>query len=1351
MSLAARRRRRQRRLRLALVFGVLLLIAGGVTARLVMVRQAAPAAEDPRRAAALAAHAAGDDEAALAAMTEYLADTPTDAEVLYAYGVSRQRAAADSDTEALLDAVNAYRGVLNLRPDDRAAAERLLELFVRHPQGVAAEGVRVAERLLRAEPGHRGALRALAALLPRTGRYEPALDAIDAYLAVAPDDARAHRDRLAVMDRLGRPDTDLLAYARALREARPDDPRLDLIDAAAHRLTDNRDAAIESARRAAAIDPPDADFARLVVEGFDAAGAYPLAAAYLERLAADGDPAADTDELIRRRFEAGRVEDTLALLPETPDAAPWHHRLEALALLSLGREADADAVIDRIAAGDTRGAAAVAAWLRVAATAGADDAADLLDATRRARDAGVSDPYLELMTAEAYQRTAQPERAVERFEAALRLRPSWAAPCLALARLHLDAGRTARAATFAAGAANRRPDELNARILLAEALGARPESLDPDAAERVARLIDQVQRARPGEPKTLALRIELLAARGRTEDAAAAVAEALTQPLDEPAIVNLIRVTQRHGLDPDGEVRAAYVDRFGRTLPITMVEAARLIEAGDPAAALALFDDAAPDPAPADWRINRALLLERAGDPAAPAAWADVAAGLPENLDVQRAVLRSDAAWTDRALIDATLDRVADLAGPNDPTVLTERARWHLTGGDPAAAAALLDRVLEQDPDDSAARLLLARCRRAAGRPREAVALLDRVLELRPDFAAARLERAFAQRTLGSTRPAIDAARAVAFGDDTPPALRRRAAGLLLEEGQTEAAYTTLARLADAGQTDADDRITLVQLARALPRPDELPARLDALLAEPTPAAVALAADTYAALGRTDDAAAALDLIDGLGLTPAAAASLRARHLAVHGAPRAADVAFAAAAEADPTDANAWAELADHRLRIGRTPDAVAAARTGLARLTDTSTDEPAAGLRALADHADLADALADEPRLAGLWLAMLGDPPHRVAASDALHAVAEHRRADGTPGDLADRLASFADAHPGFESLAALTVAAEIAAGRGDAAAARADAALEAFDDSPRAARLAAEAHAARGDWRSALLAAERWTDRLRRRGAADRLAADTFTARAYRQLGRPQPAVELLLPYADRLRRQPQADPSATLELALGLAAVGRSDDAWGLIGPRLGDGPVWRSAAMDAAVRVIDDTATAGQWLERVGDALPPDAHAERADWARAFWVLGRRVGHDPYVQLGRRAVSQLLADDRGDAELWFFAGTMAEIDRELDTAERHYRRALALEPGLAPAANNLAMVLADGGGDLDEALAFARAAVAAAPEDPNYHDTLAHVLRRAGRLDEARAAIQRAIDLDPGNPQWRQRLNEMAAAG
>ncbi len=99
-----------------------------------------------------------------------------------------------------------------------------------------------------------------------------------------------------------------------------------------------------------------------------------------------------------------------------------------------------------------------------------------------------------------------------------------------------------------------------------------------------------------------------------------------------------------------------------------------------------------------------------------------------------------------------------------------------------------------------------------------------------------------------------------------------------------------------------------------------------------------------------------------------------------------------------------------------------------------------------------------------------------------------------------------------------------------------------------------------------------------------------------------------------------------------------------------------------------------------------------------------------------------------------------------DREGNRVEANaaYRRALAVRPDFAPAANNLAWNLATGGGNLDQAFALARTAKSGMPEDPHVSDTMGWIYHRLGHQWKAVAELEHAVSLHPHNPVFNYHL-------
>jgi tetratricopeptide (TPR) repeat protein len=109
-----------------------------------------------------------------------------------------------------------------------------------------------------------------------------------------------------------------------------------------------------------------------------------------------------------------------------------------------------------------------------------------------------------------------------------------------------------------------------------------------------------------------------------------------------------------------------------------------------------------------------------------------------------------------------------------------------------------------------------------------------------------------------------------------------------------------------------------------------------------------------------------------------------------------------------------------------------------------------------------------------------------------------------------------------------------------------------------------------------------------------------------------------------------------------------------------------------------------------------------------------------------------------------------GEDAAARREYAAAEAGFRAAVARAPKDAGALNELAWFLATRGGDASEALRFAEAAVLARGDDPNILDTLAEAAYRAGDLEKAIGAAERAARLARGNARYDERLRAFRAA-
>jgi len=91
-----------------------------------------------------------------------------------------------------------------------------------------------------------------------------------------------------------------------------------------------------------------------------------------------------------------------------------------------------------------------------------------------------------------------------------------------------------------------------------------------------------------------------------------------------------------------------------------------------------------------------------------------------------------------------------------------------------------------------------------------------------------------------------------------------------------------------------------------------------------------------------------------------------------------------------------------------------------------------------------------------------------------------------------------------------------------------------------------------------------------------------------------------------------------------------------------------------------------------------------------------------------------------------------------------AKRLYQGVLKARPDNTTALNNLAFLLADTGGDLDEALKLARQAVDKTPKEPNFSDTIGYIYLKQGQRESAVQTFGNLVRNNPKNPVFRYHL-------
>ena len=165
------------------------------------------------------------------------------------------------------------------------------------------------------------------------------------------------------------------------------------------------------------------------------------------------------------------------------------------------------------------------------------------------------------------------------------------------------------------------------------------------------------------------------------------------------------------------------------------------------------------------------------------------------------------------------------------------------------------------------------------------------------------------------------------------------------------------------------------------------------------------------------------------------------------------------------------------------------------------------------------------------------------------------------------------------------------------------------------------------------------------------------------------------------------------------------------------------------------------------------LAGGVYAQLRDYASAEKTLRRALEIDLsnpnlYGMLGAvyrdqgqidRAIAEfdrLLAKSPRPASVQTVIGTLLQSQQRFDEAKKRYQEALHLDPNTPVAANNLAWLIADRGGDLEVALQLAQTAKAGLPDSPEVADTLGWVLYKKGLFSQAVTALAESVAKKPG---------------
>lgn len=1309
---------------------------------------------------------------ALKYLSQYLRkpEYQKDIEALYQYAIARREVPA-AGGKNIFEAIGLFKAVLERDPGHKQARKDLLALY-----GMVAyntEAIELADKMVREDSKDYEALRYKALSLGRLRKFDEALKVTDKVLELAPDNVPAMMMRVETMYRLDRPQPEIIKYAAEMLEKHPDDPKYEVIVGYAHALLQEGDKARDVLRKTAQREMTDIEFIRLMVFQLDSVMLFDDGLNLLRRSAVKTKDPMLLRLLVRRLWEASRFDEMLEVLDPLELKNPKTHSellaLKAMGLVGMKRDAEKVKEIIDLLAG--RSDASARAWKPVLAevVSALAEPKKVIEICRLGLTADPTNPYIRYFLGEAYNSMGEQELALEHWKQVLKTAPTWAMPYVRIAQGLTSSGRSRSAVEVARQAVIRAPSNAAALSTFAATLASALEvtsSPDPKAVKQLRDLLEKVQAAVPGEINTLPIWIDELGKQGKTDPAKKqqaidaihtlldhtklaleAIAKDKSREKDreklvpEQTLVRLAGISREYELFVEKECFEMAETIRGMTPTLAYAKAAYMRTYESPEAGKKFLSDLMNAPERKDqliWRLQWAQFLASIRDPDAKQVWQEIADANPDNLNIQRRVMSIPSVQDDRAFMDRVIKRVQAGSGDEGMSWKLARARWLLSGEDSrkdaSTAVVMLTEMVKTSPDLIEPRILLAAAMQKVDNTGGAVEQLNAATNLQPDnldviVALARLR--LSQGDYTETRRLVDR---ILSDPDAKEAHLRQVASMQSQMGDLEKSLQTMVKVAgDEKNKDAPPDLMLAELYFRTNQPKKAEPIFRALMDHPNEVVIQAYANFLGAMGRVDEAKAALAKLDGLKLDPGLKEMIHAEFARRFLKPELAIANYEAAIKLVPQKPVPYLNLMTFYVDLG-------AVEQMLGVNERAHKEIPSHKVFTLIDsQKEIVKSVVGKPQLQRMVAAIITDNEYRESAVEAMRIMYEANKNKERAAQTLLRLRGILDKSPRFLSLHIMMVDLYAAAGRYDEATSLATRTMTTFPNNSEPAEQAVRVLAAQRKWDETLATAQKWRDRSQVRP----LAPDVAIAEAYLNMKNTAKALATIEPYKSDALKMPAEFFGVVTIMTRAMAASGKTDEAANILKPLLPTNTLWRSMWIIIAMNWIPgtDNKLAAEWLDRVRPTIPDSAQIELIDLAEQWYRLGLRAKNAEYKKKGVNLIREVASRPDAEAGASTRYGIIAYQEGDTATSEEQYRKAIARNPNMPVALNNLAMLLVDQNSKLDDALAFAKKCVELDPNSATYYDTLATVHLKRKEFGPSVDALRTALQIEPGSIEWR----------